>query len=164
VPVDDDPLAPLCDCGGRGHLGAISSGRGAENHARRAAATDVAFAGSACATQFGATPGTLTNEQHLVPAVRMGDVWATGIVSHCIQPLARTVLQTVAAAGLQRVVLIGGFALSLGEPYRALFQQALKTMCDYRVLTPYLDSLVVLGDEDACLSGAAAYAAKVAQS
>jgi glucokinase len=164
IRVDDDPRAPLCDCGGRGHLGAISSGRGAENYARRAAATDPAFARSACVSEFGATPYTLTNEKHLAPAVRLGDVWATEIVNSCIQPLARTVLQTVAAAGLERVVFIGGFALSLGEQYRALFQQALKKMCDYDVLTPYLDNLVVLGDEDACLLGAARYASRVTQS
>jgi predicted NBD/HSP70 family sugar kinase len=164
IAVDDDPQAPLCDCGGKGHLGAISSGRGTQNHARRAAAHDAAFSGSACVKEFGATPETLTNESHLVPAARLGDVWATGVVNHCIQPLARTVLQTVAAAGLQRVVLIGGFALSLGEQYRGLFQQTLKKICDYGVMTPYLDGLVVLGDEDACLLGAATYASKVAQS
>jgi predicted NBD/HSP70 family sugar kinase len=164
ISVDDDPQAPFCDCGGRGHLGAISSGRGTENYARRTAGRDAAFAESACVKTFGATPETLTNEHHLVPAARVGDPWALGIVHHCIQPLARTVLQTVAAAGLQRVVLIGGFALSMGEQYRAMFQQAVKRICDYKVMTRYLDNLVVLGDQDACLLGAAAYASRVAHS
>ena len=99
-----------------------------------------------------------------MPAARIGDAWALSVVSHCIQPLARTVLQTVAAAGLQRVVLIGGFALSFGEQYRALFQNAVNRICDYGVLRRYLDGLIVLGDEDACLLGAAAYASRVAHS
>lgn len=36
--VDRDPQAPVCDCGERGHLGAIASGRGIERSARRKAA------------------------------------------------------------------------------------------------------------------------------
>jgi glucokinase len=164
IAVDDSPQAPLCDCGGRGHLGAISSGRGTEHYARRMACYDSGFARSACVRQFAATPDTLTNEDHLVPAARLGDAWALNIVSHCISPLARSVLHTVTAAGLRRVVLIGGFALSLGELYRDLFQRAVEQICDYRVMARYLERLVILGDEDACLLGAAAYASKVAPS
>src|SRR5579864_1312327 len=38
--VDQSRDAPLCDCGGKGHLGAIASGRGIEGLARQMAATD----------------------------------------------------------------------------------------------------------------------------
>ena len=50
VVVDPGDDAPLCGCGGRGHLGAISSGRGTERLARERAAFP-----------------TLTNEEHLAP-------------------------------------------------------------------------------------------------
>jgi len=33
--VDDSDEAPLCDCGGRGHLGAVASGRGVLAYARK---------------------------------------------------------------------------------------------------------------------------------
>ena len=49
--VDRSPDAPMCDCGGRGHLGAIASGRGIEREARRVAALEPRkFGESACAT------------------------------------------------------------------------------------------------------------------
>jgi len=63
IVVDDREESPLCGCGGRGHLGMISSGRGTERLAREIAARDMqAFARSLCSTRFGAEPATLTNE------------------------------------------------------------------------------------------------------
>jgi predicted NBD/HSP70 family sugar kinase len=156
--VDESPSAPECDCGGKGHLGAIASGRGIERRARRLAQSTPSFVQSACAAQFGATPETLNNEEHLVPAARLGDCWALGVVRQCTEPLARVLLAAVFAAGLERVVVIGGLALSLGEVYRDLLQEAVGKRCDYRMMSGRLGEMIVMGDKDACLLGAAAYA------
>src|SRR5205823_8314994 len=91
--ADESDDAPACDCGGKGHLGAIASGRGILRYAKRVAAIDPAFLQSMCAGHFGATPGSLTNEDHLVPAAQLGDPWALNVVRHCTAPLARVLLE-----------------------------------------------------------------------
>jgi len=108
-----------------------------------------------------AKPELLANEAHIVPAALAGDPWALAVVRHCAQPLARTLLPVIFAAGLQRVIVIGGFALSLGEVYRKLLVDALESRCDYRVMSGRLEGMVMLGDSEACLLGAAAYARRV---
>ena len=159
--VDESDAAPLCECGGKGHLGAIASGRGVEKYARRkACAGDAQFRLSSCARMC-AKPEMLANETHIVPAALAGDPWALAVVRHCTQPLARTLLPVIFAAGLQRVIVIGGFALSLGEVYRKLLVYALESRCNYRVMVGRLDRMVMLGDSEACLLGAAAYARRV---
>jgi glucokinase len=76
-------------------------------------------------------------------------------------PLARLLLQTVIAVGAERVVIIGGFALSLGEAYRTILQDEILKRCDYRVMAECLKGLVTMGDDDACLLGAAAFASRL---
>jgi glucokinase len=161
VVVDHRPNAVSCDCGGRGHLGAIASGRGIERAARASAAADgAAFALSACVTTFGATATTLTNERHLVPAVLQGDAWAGTIVAAAAAELAKVVSTLVVAAGLERVYVIGGFATALGETYRAMLVDALRPLHDSPATAIDLDALVRIAtlDERACLRGTALFA------
>lgn len=161
VVVDHSLEAPVCDCGQRGHLGAIASGRGIERAARRQAreAPDT-FAASACALRFGAKPATLNNEDHIVPAARLGDAWSLAVIRRATRPLARVLLTVAVAAGIERVVIIGGFALSLGAVYLQLLREELAAECRYSVFDPYVQSLVELGTgfEDACLLGAGVFA------
>ena len=159
--VDESSEAPMCDCGGRGHLGAISSGRGILRFARQTAQSDPSFRSSLCVRQFQATADSLNNEEHLVPAAKARDEWALSVVRECTAPLARLLLQCIIAAGLQRVVIIGGFALSLGEPYRVILQEEMMKRCDYRVLSGRLKDFILMGDDDACLLGTAAFASRL---
>ncbi|MEW6386360.1 MAG: ROK family protein [Thermodesulfobacteriota bacterium] len=163
--IDPDPEAPQCDCGGKGHLGAISSGRGVERFARRAALQQPElFAKSACFTKLGASPHTITNEDHLVPAAKFFDPWALSVIRECTLPLSRMLLSLTLAVGLEKVIIIGGFALALGEVYLEILQTALAESSDYQVVAPYLGELITMGDykEEACLEGAAIYAQRLA--
>lgn len=162
--VDDSPNAPRCDCGGPGHLGAIASGRGVERAARRHACEDPnAFARSACVTQFGGTASTLNNEEHIVPAALSSDQWCLDVVRHATKPLARVILAVVLGAGIERVTVIGGFALSLGSAYLQILREELIAICRYSVLNDRVGSIVELGVgcEDACLMGAGAFAQRL---
>jgi glucokinase len=141
--IDETSDAPACDCGGYGHLGAISSGRGIERYARRLRGDS-----------------TVTNEDTIVPAALAGDPQVLAIIRECTRPLARVLLHATIASGLQQVIVIGGFALSLGEVYRAILQQEITRQCDYRVAASQIENLIVLGEDDGCLLGAAAYASK----
>jgi C7-cyclitol 7-kinase len=162
--VDDSLNAPSCDCGGLGHLGAIASGRGVERAARRHACADPsAFARSACVTKFGGTAYSLNNEEHIVPAALSGDLWCLDVVRQATKPLARVILSVVLGAGIERVTMIGGFALSLGSVYLQILREELIAICRYSVLNDRVGSLVELGDgcEEACLMGAGAFAQRL---
>ena len=158
--VDQSKGAPVCDCGGKGHLGAIASGRGIECLARRQAAGDsVAFSRSVCHGKFGATPETLSNEEHLVPAIRAGDKWSLGVLQEGTRPFAMALNTIFLSLGLQGVFVIGGFAFSLGEIYLELLRKMILTRCDYSALR-FSSDMVQFGNmcEEACLRGAAEYA------
>lgn len=159
--VDTSPDAARCDCGGRGHLGAIASGRGVIRMAQRRAAEDPwRFLESLCVTRFGASLHELSNEEHLVPALLEGDGWATEVLEECVRPLAQVILTTVVAMGLEKVVVTGGFAQALGEVYVATLRQHLEELADYTVLGGLADDLLIVpgADDEVCLLGAAEFA------
>jgi C7-cyclitol 7-kinase len=160
VVVDDSESAPVCDCGGRGHLGAIASGRAIERKARiRAARNEGEFLRSKAVCEFGATPETLNNEKHLVPALLAGDGWVSQLVTECTRPLARTLLTVAMAAGLERVLVIGGFAQALGSVYIEILRGLACDFCRYDVARNSLDSLFELasGEDETSLEGCAAF-------
>jgi predicted NBD/HSP70 family sugar kinase len=166
VMVDFSPDALLCDCGGKGHLSAISSGRGIERHANLIAKNDqTRFQNSLCFAKFHGTPGSLTNEHHIVPAAKLNDEWALKIVSDCTEPLAKLLLSLIFAYGLNRIVIIGGFSLALGNKYLHILQNLLTEFCDYNLVKNNLVNMVELGNycEEACLLGAAVYSEHIIQ-
>jgi 3-dehydroquinate synthetase/predicted NBD/HSP70 family sugar kinase len=118
VQVDFSPDAPVCDCGGQGHLGAISSGRGTLALARRLAAlgTD-GFANSVLGSRFRTNPNALTNAD-IVSAFQSGDAWTRELIQKVAVPLGQMLAAVHLSMGVERFVIIGGFALALGEPYR----------------------------------------------
>jgi 3-dehydroquinate synthetase/predicted NBD/HSP70 family sugar kinase len=118
VRVDFSPDAPLCDCGARGHLGAIASGRGALLLARRLAVQhSETFLLSALGQRFGSQVDTLENTD-IVQAFHAGDGWAQDLIRTVAYPLGHMLASIHLGTGIERFVIIGGFALALGEPYR----------------------------------------------
>lgn len=158
VVVDDSADAPQCDCGARGHLGAISSGRGIERQVRRLARVrGGGFANSVLATRFGASPENLNNHDHIVPAVLAGDEWTTGIVKQCTRPLVRSLLTVALGCGLERIFVIGGFASALGECYLQLLRQLARDLTHYAPMGDEVDRLFELVRSEVCLEGCAAF-------
>src|SRR5215471_2350429 len=158
--VDDSENAPICDCGRKGHLGAIASGRGIERLARRRAASDpIRFSHSLCCSRFGATSDDISNEQHFVPAVCAGDSWALDVLCQASQPLSEVLTTTIFAVGLQGILFIGGFALSIGPSYLDLLYRLIQARCNYSALA-FSRNMLQFGSmtEEACLRGAAEYA------
>jgi glucokinase len=163
VVVDDSPSAPVCDCGARGHLGAIASGRGIERHARQAAKQNgLAFKNSSLFQDFGATPDTITNEEHLVPAILGGDQWALEVLTSCTRPLARVLLMIAVAAGLDSVFVIGGFAQALGNAYLDKLRRLAFEASRFELVDASVPSLFQLAAYNAeiCLEGCGAFIAQ----
>ncbi|WP_225802680.1 ROK family protein [Streptomyces sp. NK15101] len=145
---DRSPDAPPCDCGGRGHLGAIASGRGVLAAVRRAAAADPAgYARSAPARAGAADPLFLGNPE-IAEAVRNGDPFTTAVLRSTLVHLAAAVGAVFASIGIRRYVLMGGFALAVGERYRELLVEELVRQGCFGLSAAQVDAMVVLGEDD----------------
>ncbi|MCA8952626.1 MAG: ROK family protein [Planctomycetes bacterium] len=108
--IDDRADAPPCECGGRGHLGAIASGRSTPWHLQqlRAGAPELA-AGSRL-------PAAATNHD-LVAAFRAGDELARAVVERAAAALGQALALLHVGVGVERFVVYGGFAQALGDGY-----------------------------------------------
>ncbi|MEV0395820.1 ROK family protein [Polymorphospora rubra] len=139
---DPSPQAVPCDCGGRGHLGAIASGRGAVAAARRAAAADPSgFARSMLA-------GAELDAVALAAAARAGDPFATGVLRDGLRHLATALTAIFAAIGIRRYVIMGGFALAVGPRYVTLLTEALHRLGCFGLTPTEIDEMVALGEPD----------------
>jgi glucokinase len=110
--VDDSDDAPLCECGGRGHLGAVASGRGVLAYARKHV-----------------PDGDHLTSGDLVAAFRRGEPWAVRMIERGAGPLGWALAAVHLGLGIERFVLFGGFALALGDAYRRLVAAAANARC-----------------------------------
>jgi glucokinase len=150
------PDSPVCDCGGRGHLGAVSSGRGVLLAARRLAREDAdGFARSVLAGS-----GRPIENSDIVGAFRRGDAWATQLVRETARPLGQMLAAIHSALGIERFVIIGGFALALGEAYRKELADVASGCCWH--LGEDWDAMLTLGEPNDLMGllGAGCYAAE----
>lgn len=141
--VDHAPDAPPCDCGQRGHLGALASGRAlAAQMARVAAREPDLFARSPLSTSAARA------EPHapFVAALRAHEPFALLVTRALAEPLGAALALVHAALGVDRHVLVGGFARAQGEPYRrAVAAAAARSV--WNDGTDW-DALVQLGPDD----------------
>ncbi|WP_225828540.1 ROK family protein [Streptomyces naphthomycinicus] len=152
---DLSPDAPLCDCGARGHLGAIASGRGVLAATRRAAHTDGAgFRGSALAALCEGRAELIDNRA-VSEAVRASDPFSTDVLRGTLTPLAQALSGVFTSVGVCRYILMGGFALAVGEPYRRLLVAELVRLGCFGLGPAQIDAMVSLGvaDDDHGLIG-----------
>lgn len=118
--VDFAPDAPRCDCGERGHLGALASGRGALHAARALACLRPRFfARSMLSTACGSEPAVLTAHQ-VATGIRDRDAFALEAVTPGVRHLGRTLAVLHAAVGVRRFIVMGGFARAAGPAYLRL--------------------------------------------
>jgi glucokinase len=117
VVIDPSPNAAVCDCGGRGHLGAVASGRGMLAAAKSQAIADSkAFATSMPGQQCRGDVESLTSEV-LAQGFREGDEWSAAVIRSGAEPLGWMVAFAHAMLGLESFIVIGGFARALGRGF-----------------------------------------------
>lgn len=157
VCVEDGADAPVCDCGERGHLGAVASGRGVLRRARREAAKDVTgFTGSALGRSASGDPARITPGL-IASAFRAGDAWTADVVRAAARPLARVLATLHAGIGVETFIIMGGFGIALGDSFRRELAQSAAADC-WKLGQPW-DALFVLGEGDQIgIVGAAEYA------
>jgi glucokinase len=156
--VDPSPDAPVCDCGGRGHLGAIASGGAAIEQVKRLAAQDPE---GFLASPLGRSSGfSLLDNQTIVAAFSSGDPWTDRVIRRMAGAIGQVLAAVHLALGVERFVIVGGFAIALGPRFRDMLC-AEAAACAWDLGASW-DSMIELGrsDEDAGLIGAGKHAAE----
>jgi predicted NBD/HSP70 family sugar kinase len=124
--VDFSQDAPVCDCGARGHLGAVASGRGVVAVAKRLARTDPArFAASKLAKLCDGCVENVTSRQ-IVAADGGGDPFAHECVRIGVRHLANVIAGIYGSIGIELYIFMGGFAQALGRRYLGYVEDELR--------------------------------------
>lgn len=127
IKVDFSSNAPICDCGGKGHLGAISSGRAIERIAIAEAKKIPASFKKSLLFSTAQNPEQINNK-HLANAIKNGDSFSLQILDRATFPLACSIAHISGNIGVGKFIIIGGFALNCGNNYlRSLKSNLLKT-------------------------------------
>jgi glucokinase len=90
-------------------------------------------------------PKILTNI-HVVDAFQQSDPFVIECVRETARPLAGVLAAIHAAAGIERFIIIGGFALAMGESYRRLLAE-LAGSCSWSVSQDW-EGMLELGESD----------------
>lgn len=167
-----DPGSEIqCGCGGYGHLESLASGIAAERIVRQLApGTRYPLINSFLSLFYrnplfklsNGDPNSITNNM-LATAASQGDKFALMTLAQVAMPLALGINHVWAMSKPERVIIIGGFALNMGEPYFAALRKSLiKTgLFGIKDLTDeFLSRLIIRGtdDDNSGIIGAAAAA------
>lgn len=156
---------PWCECGGLADLCSFASGPATVRAAVRAARA--APAGFAASVLHSIADGDAASvdASMIADAARRGDPFTLAVIAAAVRPLAVRLLTLAADVGLRKVLVVGGFAHGVGEPWFAALREALAGLAvDSGWFTgwragDFRSFLVVPDDEATCvLLGIAAYA------
>ena len=156
VTVDLDPQAPVCDCGQRGHLSAIASGRGTVRFAQRwARSHPKEFKNSLMARWTGNRSGKIDGRL-LGKGANARDRFSLTVLDQVTLPMAQALGVLVGSVGVEKIIFVGGFALGVGKPYLKSVQNNLLRVGMFGRRSRDIKSLVALGqrDDDSGLIGA----------
>lgn len=157
--LPDEEFAGVdCECGGSAHLGAVCSGRGTLEMARRRIRQDPqAFRTSWLHAQGISVEGLTTYD--IVAAFHAEDPWTMRLIDATAQPLGRILATVHAAAGTTDFPIMGGFAMALGEEYCRILARHARNHCHW--LDQDWDAMIGLLDhEQPGLAGNAWYLAQ----
>jgi C7-cyclitol 7-kinase len=145
--VEGEDALP-CDCGGRGHMGAVASGRGAERLARLWARRDSSrFAASALWRLSQGDPDRI-DTRALVEALQAGDELARAVLRFGQAHLSACMALLYNTIGVKRFVLIGGFCMALGELYLSELRAELGKRDLFCLPDEERQAMVRLGERD----------------
>ncbi|ACE82709.1 ROK family protein [Cellvibrio japonicus] len=148
-----------CDCGGKGHLGAMASGRGLVQLAKHLAGEQgSSFARSYLGNLVQHNPAAITSE-YLVIALKQDDPFCREVLVSSQQYLVQVMSSLYHAMGLQRFIFIGGFVAALGDIYLSSLRQLLVQESWFGLTVEDMSRVCELGalDDDHSLIGLGRY-------
>ncbi len=153
IRVDFSEDALLCDCGGKGHVGAICSGRGIQRLAQKKASVHPNYQNSYL-SKLVKNPEEITT-YHIIEALQQDDPFTTEILDETTFILTGCISQLAATIGVDKWVFIGGFALNCGQKYLDSLRRSITKHDFYQRPRGEIPNMVSLGinDDNDCLIG-----------
>lgn len=146
--IDYSDTAPLCECGDRGHLIALASGRAAERILREEAIkAPIDFMGSLLFEYTGGNTEDLNNAL-FDQALTNGDQWALSILKKLTRPVAHAINEISTISGVQDFYLVGGFVVGKDEVYLNAVMEDLHELTLLNRPSSYFDGHIELGYSD----------------
>lgn len=133
----------LCDCGEKGHVGAIASGRGVEK-----IAYDLIQKGHELHKISMYKNQEKISTYELNEGLRNSDKFCELILKKGTYPIAKSINYLHSTIGINQYVIIGGFACSVGETYINYIKEHLKNMGIFGKSDTDIDKMVSLGKDD----------------
>jgi len=150
---DHSENAPLCDCGGKGHLGAIASGRGVLAKVKlESAKSPEKFINSKLSALCPKAQDLTTH--HIVQAILEDDPFTTDILDQTTAPLSEAIGLIYAAIGIRRYIIFGGFAQAIGTRYLSSLIKQIKRFALFGLNENQVETMFTLASEkEPCLIG-----------
>jgi 3-dehydroquinate synthetase/MoaA/NifB/PqqE/SkfB family radical SAM enzyme/nucleoside-diphosphate-sugar epimerase/radical SAM superfamily enzyme YgiQ (UPF0313 family)/predicted NBD/HSP70 family sugar kinase/adenine/guanine phosphoribosyltransferase-like PRPP-binding protein len=146
--VDYSKEAPLCECGERGHLNALASGRAAERIVRERAVSDPEGFKRSLLYEYALGNIANINNSVFADAVAEGDEWALGILQELAEPVAHAINQVSTVSGIRDFYVVGGFAIANGDAYLEALLEHLRTIRLLNREQNHFDGHIALGYSD----------------
>lgn len=151
VRTDSQRGSLLCDCGEFGHVGAVASGRGAERLAQqRARENREGFLSSAIYETVHGDPAQV-RATDVARGIKMGDPFCLDVLDRATRPLAQVIRCIEMSIAVGKFIIIGGFALRIGESYLESLRQSLVEVAGvdyYGRQESEIRGMVTLGERD----------------
>lgn len=154
IKIDFSEDALLCDCGGKGHVGAICSGRGIQRLAQKKSHADGPGYNKSYLSKLAGKPEDITT-YHIIEALQKNDSFTTEILDETTYILTGCISQLAATIGVDKWVFVGGFALNCGQKYLDSLQRSIVQHDFYHRPQDEIPNMVSLGinDDNDCLVG-----------
>lgn len=133
----------ICDCGSKGHIGSVASGRGIEQIvSRHISMGDPLFNESIFHNQVS------ISTYDIVLGLKGGDLFCDMIMKEGTLPVAKSIQFIYSIIGIEHFVIIGGFACSVGQPYINYVVEHLLEMGVFGKKSREICNMVTLGEHD----------------
>lgn len=120
---------PVCDCGQKGHLGAVASGRGTVAFIRSLSKESESAFRASVLSELSKNSSDLITNAVVAQAFRMNDSFVVGAIKQTTHFLAKEIVTIHSATGIECFILMGGWAKALGERYRLIIADTCASLC-----------------------------------
>jgi len=152
--LDFSDTAPLCDCGAKGHLGALASGRAIERTIREYSLKHPQEYEMSGLSKLSVQAQNITST-HIVQAINQGDSYCLHLLDNATRYLAVVFSIFYHGIGVDKFVIIGGFANACGLMFQKSIVKNMQKIGYMAKHNDEIESMVDIGINDGndCLHG-----------
>jgi len=153
VSCDDEYSRIPCDCGDYGHIASVSSGRGIERIAEHISNKYSEL------YQSSYLKNTKFTTYEIINGIKKGDEFSQLLLRESIKPIAKSISFIYSLIGIEKYIVIGGFAAAVGNRYLDTIEELILEKIPMGLSSDGIKNMLMLGfcDDNDGLIGMAKY-------